>query len=117
MFARFFLGDLFIHGIGGAKYDELGDEISRRFLGFEPPAFLALSLTLCLGLPIDAATPDDLDAVDRQLRDLTFNPDRHLHEPYPDELRSLIDAKRAAVAGPVTSRRERVARSGGHPAS
>ena len=31
MFSRFLLGDLFIHGIGGAKYDELGDEIARRY--------------------------------------------------------------------------------------
>ncbi len=111
MFARLFLGDLFIHGIGGAKYDELGDEVTRRFLGFEPPAYLALSMTLHLGLPIDPATPDDLAAVERQLRDLTFNPDRHLHEPYPDELRNLISARRSAVEGPVKSRRERVARA------
>ena len=111
MFARFFLGDLFIHGIGGAKYDELGDEIARRFLGFEPPGFLALSLTLRLGLPTDPVTPDDLAAADRALRDLRFNPDRHLHEPYPEELRRLISAKREAIARPVTSRRERVARA------
>ena len=39
-FSRFMLGDLFIHGIGGAKYDELGDEIARRFFGIEPPGFL-----------------------------------------------------------------------------
>ena len=38
LFSRFLLGDLFIHGIGGAKYDELGDEIARRFFGIEPPA-------------------------------------------------------------------------------
>ena len=111
MFARLFLGDLFIHGIGGAKYDELGDEVTRRFLGFEPPAYLALSMTLHLGLPIDPATLDDLAAVERQLRDLTFNPHGQLHEPYPDELRNLINARRSAVEGPVTSRRERVARA------
>jgi hypothetical protein len=111
MFARLFLGDLFIHGIGGAKYDELGDEVCRRFLGFEPPGFLALSLTLHMGLPIEPATPDDLAAVDRHLRDLIFNPDRQFHEPYPDELRILIDARRAAIAGPITSRRERIARA------
>ena len=98
MFARFFLGDLFIHGIGGAKYDELGDEIARRFLGFEPPGFLALSLTLRLGLPTDPVTPADLAATDRALRDLRFNPDRHLHEPYPEELRRLISARREAIA-------------------
>jgi hypothetical protein len=110
MFARLLLGDLFIHGIGGAKYDELGDEIIRRFCGFEPPGFLTLSLTLRLGLPTQAANPQDLVAIDREIRDLTFNPDRHLHEPFPEELRSIVEAKRAAVAGPVTSRRERAAR-------
>ncbi len=54
MFSRFLLGDLFIHGIGGAKYDELGNEISSRFFGFEPPGFLTLSLTLWLGLDVRA---------------------------------------------------------------
>ena len=49
-------------------------------------------------------------AVDRRLRDLTFNPDRYLSEPNPDEVRNVISARRAAIAGPVTSRRERIAR-------
>ncbi len=101
MFARYFLGDLFIHGIGGAKYDELGDEISARFFGSEPPGFLTMSLTLRLGLPTSPETPDDLRHLDRTLRDLTFNPDRHLDEPYPVELRTIIAAKRAALAGPA----------------
>ena len=79
--------------------------------GFEPPGFLTLSLTLWLGLPADPVTPADLAAADRALRDLRFNPDRHLHEPYPEELRRLISAKREAIARPVTSRRERVARA------
>ncbi len=50
MFARLLLGDLFVHGIGGAKYDELGDEILRGFFGFAPPGFQTLSMTLWLGL-------------------------------------------------------------------
>jgi hypothetical protein len=111
VFARFFLGDLFLHGIGGAKYDELGDAISGRFFGIEPPGFLAISMTLRLGLAVEPVTPDDLLAVDRQLRDLTFNPDRHLDEPFPAELRNLIERKRAALAGPVSTRRDRVARA------
>ena len=60
LFSRFLLGDLFIHGIGGAKYDELGDEIARRFFGIEPPGFLTVSMTLWLGLPSDPASPADL---------------------------------------------------------
>jgi hypothetical protein len=111
MFSRYFLGDLFIHGIGGAKYDELGDEISRRYFGIDAPGFLSLSLTLRLGLPTDPVDAAELSRVDRELRDLTFNPDRQLSEPYPEEVRKLINGKRAAIAGPVASRRERIARA------
>ena len=110
MFSRFLLGDLFIHGIGGAKYDELGDEISRRFFGFEPPGFLTLSLTLWLGLSADESTSDDLGAVQRGLRDLIYNPDRYLGEPNPEEVRILMKAKSEAIAWPATSRRERMVR-------
>ena len=110
MFSRFLLGDLFIHGIGGAKYDELGDEISRRFFGIEPPGYLALSMTLWLGLAVDGSTVEDLYDLERRLRDLRFNPDRHLGEPFPEEIRTLIRAKHEAIASPLGSRRDRVDR-------
>ena len=110
LFSRFVLGDLFIHGIGGATYDELGDEIARRYFGWEPPGFLTVSLTLWLNVPSDPATPSELASVNRQLRDLSFNPDRFLSEPIPDAARNLIRARRQAIAGPVTSHRDRIAR-------
>ena len=110
LFSRFLLGDLFIHGIGGAKYDELGDEIARRFLRIEPPAFLTVSMTLWLGLPSDPVNLGDLAGVERGLRDLRFNPDRHLSEPIRDEIRNLVWGKQAAIASSATSRRERKAR-------
>jgi hypothetical protein len=110
MFSRFLLGDLFLHGIGGAKYDELGDEIARRFFGITPPEFLTLSMTQWLGLSIDPATPEELAAVNRQIRDLRFNPDRYLDEPNSEDVRSILMAKREAMAGPITSRGERIAR-------
>src|SRR5207302_148544 len=81
MFARYLLGDLFLHGIGGAKYDELGDAISGRFFGVEPPGYLTLSMTLWLGLPSDPTAPARWAAAARALRDLTYNPDRHLPDP------------------------------------
>src|SRR5258708_32291860 len=59
LFARLCLSDLFIHGIGGAKYDELTDEIVRRFYGFEPPWYMVLSATLLLPLAAYPADPDD----------------------------------------------------------
>jgi hypothetical protein len=111
MFARFILGDLFLHGIGGAKYDELGDEIARQFFGIAPPAFLTISMTLWLGLEDSPATADALHRVERALRDLRFNPDRYLNGQAPaPELQSAVAAKRAALAGPTATRRQRVAR-------
>jgi hypothetical protein len=110
MYSRYLLGDLFIHGIGGANYDELGDEIAHRYFGIEPPGFLTLSLTLWLELPIAPVQPSDLHELQRQLRDLRFNPDRKLSEPYSDEIRTLIRRKQEAVSAPVASKRERRAR-------
>jgi len=78
LFARLLLADLFIHGIGGGKYDELTDEIVRSYFGMQPPAFLVLTGTLRLPLPRFAATPDDLRWAEQFARDLYWNPQRHL---------------------------------------
>lgn len=51
MYARLFLSDLFIHGIGGAKYDELGDVITGRYFGIDPPELMVVSATALL--PMD----------------------------------------------------------------
>jgi hypothetical protein len=80
LYARLFLADLFIHGIGGAKYDELTDEIIRRFFGMEPPEYLVLSATVLLPLPTYPATLEDCLQLGRELRDLNWNPQRHLTE-------------------------------------
>jgi hypothetical protein len=110
LFSRFLLGDLFIHGIGGAKYDELGDEVSRRFFEIEPPGFLTVSMTLWLGLRGAHSVPGDVTAIDRELRELRYNPDRHLTEPLSDEVRTIINRKQVALAGPVGSRAVRAGR-------
>ena len=110
LFSRFLLGDLFIHGIGGAKYDELGDEIARRFFRIEPPGFLTVSMTLWLGLRAQPASVADLIAINDRLRGLQFNPDRYLSEPYDEELRNLVRKKQEAIAQPVSTRRERKGR-------
>lgn len=78
LFARLFLSDLFLHGIGGAKYDELTDLIIQRFFGFEPPAFMIVSGTLKLPIPRTRVTEDDLRRVDQELRDLTYHPEQAL---------------------------------------
>lgn len=110
MFARLILGDLFLHGIGGAKYDELGDEVVRGFFGVEPPSYLTLSMTLWLGLDADPATSEALREVEAQRRDLVFNPDRHLQGSASPVMLALAEQKRAAISGPQRTHRERAAR-------
>ncbi len=96
LFARLFLADLFIHGIGGGKYDELADSILRRFYGIEPPGFLILSATRLLPLPSFAVAPEERQRLAHELRDLHWNPQRHL-EP-DDEIRALIEKKKTLIA-------------------
>jgi len=77
MYARLLACDLFIHGIGGAKYDQITDEVFRRFFGTELPACVCASATCRLPLPKVEATEADRLAAIRTLRDLRWNPQRH----------------------------------------
>jgi hypothetical protein len=75
--ARLLLGDLFMHGIGGAKYDQLTDRIIERFFGLQPPGYLCVSGTL--RLPFSAAAPPADEAarkLRRCIRELQFHPER-----------------------------------------
>lgn len=74
LFARVCLGDFFIHGIGGGKYDEVTDAIVRGYFGLEPPAYQVLSATLHLPLPTFPAAASDLRSAERRVRDLRWNP-------------------------------------------
>jgi hypothetical protein len=92
LFARVCLGDLFVHGIGGGKYDEVTDAIIRDYFGIEPPAYQVLSATLRLPLPTFPTTSGDVAALARRERDLYWNPQRHLTGPEAErpEVRELI---------------------------
>jgi hypothetical protein len=76
--ARLIFGDLFLHGIGGAKYDRLTDAIIERFFGVAAPAYMVVSGTLHLPIARPRVSVDDLRGVERELRDLTFHPERFL---------------------------------------
>lgn len=101
MFARLFLADLFVHGIGGAKYDELTDAILRRFWDVEPPAFLAFSATRLLPLPAYPVTAEQHRKLTHAIRDLHYNPQRHLPAS------KLSEEKQAWIARAPATRAER----------
>jgi len=81
LYNRLFISDLFIHGLGGAKYDLVTDEIIRDFFKVEPPHFLIVSCTLYLNFKSSPGTSDSkISALKKKIRDLEFNPERYINE-------------------------------------
>jgi hypothetical protein len=100
--ARMIVADVFVHGIGGAAYDLLTDDIVQRLTGCDPPRHAVVSGTL--RLPVDGLSPgfatDDpgaeLAALHHAIRDLEFHPERHLVplDAQAEQVRELILQKR-----------------------
>lgn len=88
LFARLMLADLFIHGIGGAKYDEITDDLMTRFFGIQPPHYLVLSATLHLPVDSPIVTEKEVLRYRTKLRDLRYNPERYLSGPEIDQARA-----------------------------
>jgi hypothetical protein len=80
MYARLVLSDLFIHGIGGAKYDELTDLIIRRFFAIDPPAYLTATATFRLPIDRPNVSLDDVRQSAQRLRDLRYRPESFLRD-------------------------------------
>ncbi|MFO0935716.1 MAG: hypothetical protein U0798_04260 [Gemmataceae bacterium] len=78
LFARLALGDWFIHGIGGGKYDEVTDSIIRDYYEIEPPMFQVATGTFRLPFPAFPHSSRDVTQLRHRLRDLQWNPQRSL---------------------------------------
>lgn len=106
--ARLLFGDLFLHGIGGAKYDELTDLIIRRFFSVAPPCYMFLSATLHLPTPHAPVSSGDLRAVEQRIRELSFHPEVFLKGTnLGGEAKEQIDEKRKWIATPQTKENAR----------
>lgn len=86
MYARLVLCDLFMHGIGGAKYDELTDAILARYFGVIPPHYLTATATVTLPLDFSRVSSDELSAVQHAVHELPFHAERYLHDGAGTEL-------------------------------
>jgi hypothetical protein len=99
LFARLLSGDLFIHGIGGAKYDQVTNTLIERFFGLVSPGFLVLSATVRLPIAFDPPPPDAVRKIDQALRELTFHPERSLRaDSQGAAVRRATDAPNGATA-------------------
>lgn len=74
LFARLFLANLFVHGIGGSRYDEVSDQLIHEFFGIPAPSFLTISGTLHLPLgPVPDVTANDRQRILAARRRLECN--------------------------------------------
>lgn len=100
MFLRLFVADLFVHGVGGARYDAVTDGIIRSFFGVEPPPYAVASATWWLPEPVEGTDEEEVRRLAASLRDFYYNPDRHLTgRPKPGDtaLLTLVRRKKELV--------------------
>jgi hypothetical protein len=102
LFARVVLSDLFLHGIGGAKYDQVTDQIARTFFGFGPPEFATVSATLRLPIARHDAASAKERSCEEQLRELRYHPERFVDAASHAGIETFVADKQRWVATPKT---------------
>jgi len=94
MYARVFLSDLFLHGIGGAKYDQVTDQLIAACLGMTPPTFMTVTATMHLPVARHAVDADELRQLNGMLRELWFHPETMLPDPGADQAEFQAELKK-----------------------
>ncbi len=101
LWARLVLSDLFLHGIGGAKYDQLTDALLAGFYGVQPPGYLTLSATLQLPVEHPTAPAADPGELQQQLWALRHHPEAFATGDSADgeqAVQRLVEEKRRWVS-------------------
>ena len=109
LYSRLVLSDLFLHGIGGAKYDQLTDLIASDFFGVTLPSFSTLTATMHLPLGVPVVGQADRSEIRHQLRQRRFHPERFISsiEVELAEAATWIDQKRAVIGSKELTPSER----------
>ena len=95
MFNRLLVSDLFIHGIGGAKYDQLTDQIINDFFGVRPPSYLTSTATFSLPVSAPRVTKKDISDQRQLLREYKFHPE--VYSVPSSKTVALKEQKREAI--------------------
>lgn len=100
-FLRLLFADLFVHGVGGGRYDRFTDEFIRTWWNVEPPCFTVASATQQL-FKAQRSELHRLSQLKSSLRELQYNPQRHFgtgvfSTGLEAVLTELTDKKAAAV--------------------
>ena len=80
MYARLFLADMFVHGVGGGRYDRVTDGVISRFFNLEAPPFAVASMTVYLPLGGHVVGVEEIAEARHRINRLEHNPDAMLPE-------------------------------------
>ena len=104
LFCRLFLCDIFIHGRGGGRYDQITDQVLLNFFKCKGAPFTVASATIYprarADFPLESRAPSEIE---RDLRWMKFDPSRFLEPEH--ELRVKRDAAIASLREPEPDRR------------
>lgn len=79
-FKRVCVVDLFVHGVGGGRYDRVTDAVLLDFFNLTPPGYAVVTSTL--HLPLNEFDPtEERGGLQRRLLELRHNPERVLTSP------------------------------------
>jgi len=76
MFLRLFVGDLFVHGVGGGNYDQVTDKIIEKYYNVSPPGYVVCSRTKFLSGGETATLKQKMDELRGKIRRMRHNPER-----------------------------------------
>ncbi|QOJ13649.1 MAG: hypothetical protein HRU75_02895 [Planctomycetia bacterium] len=102
-FARMAVADLFIHGIGGAKYDEMTEAYCTALYGPALAPAACVTATAWADLPRFGVPATTVDAARRRARDVIQNPQRHTSQASAE----LLERREALVRENRVLREER----------
>ncbi len=97
LFTRLLVADLFIHGVGGGRYDQVTEDVFRRYLGIEPTPMVVASMTVYLPLGARIVRDEEVEAATMALNRLQHNPDQMLDDVEFDTAEE--HARAVALAG------------------
>lgn len=100
LFLRLLFCDLFVHGIGGAKYDQITDLLAADLYDVAAPGFALVSQTTWLPVEYPTVGKEEIAAKKLLLRETFFHPERFLAAAQldDDQVSSWVRRKQACVA-------------------
>ncbi len=107
-FMRLHVADLFVHGIGGGRYDRVTDAVLADYFDIQPPRYAVVSATLHLPLH-EHNTGAERQELQRRLLELRHNPERALSRPSSEQQQLVAEKWRliGALDGSGMTRRQR----------